>query len=139
MTIGLEDKFSIQELLARAALGYDERDTEMLAECFAEAAEMTMCIAGGDLIGPFMGRAGILSLMVEAMATQTDVRRHVISNIVFLDKAKESALVLSNLTLLATENGAINLLSAGLYRDEVVKAEGAWRIAKRHLDLDKSY
>ena len=77
--------------------------------------------------------------MVEAMATQTDVRRHVISNIVFLDKAKESALVLSNLTLLATENGATNLLSAGLYRDEVVKAEGAWRIAKRHLDLDKSY
>lgn len=139
MTIGLEDKLNIQDLLGRAALGYDERDTGMLAECFAENAEMTICIAGGDLIGPFVGQIGIMKLMTDSMASQVDVRRHVISNIVFLNTTEVSASVITNLTLLATENGMTNLLSAGLYRDEVVKAEGGWKIAKRHLDLDAPY
>ena len=139
MAIGVEDKLIIHELLGRAALGYDERDTEILAACFADDAQMTMCIAGGELIGPFEGRSNIMTLMTDSMASQTDVRRHVISNIVFAETAEDEVSVLSNLTLLATENGAINLLSAGLYRDKVVKHDGVWSIASRHLDLDKSY
>ena len=47
--------------------------------------------------------------------------------------------VVSNLTLVATENGEIQLLSAGVYRDEVVEEDGAWRVSKRHIELDKSY
>ncbi|NKB99368.1 MAG: nuclear transport factor 2 family protein [Pseudomonadales bacterium] len=139
MTFNLENKLDIHELLGRAALGYDERDTEMLVDCFIEEAQMTMCIAGGDLIGPFIGRGDIMTLMTDSMASQTDVRRHVVSNIIFLNTSEQSASVISSLTLLATENGVTNLLSAGLYRDEVVNAEGGWKIAKRHLDLDTSY
>ena len=97
-----------------------------------------MRIAGGDLIGPFEGRDAVMGLMSGSMDEQTDVRRHVISNL-FFDESAEVTTVVSNLTLVATENGKIELLTAGVYRDEVVEEEGAWRVSRRHIELDKAY
>ena len=139
MSISIEDRLAIHELLGRAALGYDEREVEMLAACFAQNAEISMRIAGGDLVGPFVGRDDIMGLMTGSMETQTDVRRHVISNIVFTSSNADTIEVVSNLTLLATENGSIDLLSAGIYRDKVTLSDGDWQISHRHLDLDKAY
>ena len=143
MTAELEiaEKLAIHELLSRAAYALDERDVEMLAASFAEDAAFSMRIAGGDLIGPFESRDGIMELMTGAMAEQTDKRRHVVSNIFFpaTTGTEEGVAVVSNLTLFATENGEISLLSAGVYHDRVVKREGGWQLLQRHLDLDKSY
>ncbi|MDO8860458.1 nuclear transport factor 2 family protein [Haliea sp. E1-2-M8] len=136
-----EEKLAIHELLSRAAYALDERDVEMLAASFAEDASFSMRIAGGDLIGPFETREGIMQLMTGAMAEQTDKRRHVVSNIFFPADtgSEEGVTVVSNLTLFATENGAISLLSAGVYQDRVVQREGVWQLLQRHLELDKSY
>jgi len=138
MSLTLEQKLAIHELLGRAAYAYDERDMTLLERGFAEAAVMTMRVAGGDLIGPFEGRAAIMQLMRNSMAEQTDVRRHVVSNI-FFEEEGEAPVVVSNLTLVATENGVASLLAAGVYRDTVVEEEGSWRISKRHIELDSSY
>ncbi|MEQ9463194.1 MAG: nuclear transport factor 2 family protein [Haliea sp.] len=143
MTAALDsnEKLAIHELLARAAYALDERDVEMLAASFAADASFSMRIAGGDLIGPFESREGIMQLMTGSMAEQTDKRRHVVSNIFFPADtgAEEGIAVVSNLTLFATENGAISLLTAGVYHDRVVRREGAWELLQRHLELDKSY
>lgn len=139
MSISLEDKLAIHELMGRAAFGYDERDVEMLADCFTESAEFSMRIAGGDLVGPFVGREGIMGLMTGSMKEQTDVRRHVVSNLFFQQDDNAEPLVISNLTLMATENGEIRLLSAGVYRDSVVQVNGNWKIQNRYLELDKPY
>jgi hypothetical protein len=138
MSLSVEQKLAIHELLGRAAYAYDERDMALLEAGFAEAAVMSMRIAGGDLIGPFEGRAAIMQLMRNSMAEQTDVRRHVISNI-FFEEDGESPVVLSNLTLVATENGKASLLAAGVYRDTLVEEGGVWKIAGRHVELDSSY
>ena len=138
MSISLEQKLAIHELLGRAAYAYDERDLPLLTACFASGATVTMRIAGGDLIGPFEGRDAVMRLMSGSMDEQTDVRRHVISNL-FFDESAEVTTVVSNLTLVATENGKIELLTAGVYRDEVVEEEGAWRVSRRHIELDKAY
>ena len=138
MSLSAEQKLEIHELLARWAYAYDERDVAMLANCFTEDAHFSMRIAGGDLVGPFEGREAIMGLMTGAMEEQTDVRRHVVSNI-FFEEGEGTIKVISNLTLFATENGEIQLLSAGVYRDEVVEQGGTWRLVKRHLDLDKGY
>jgi len=137
--LSTEDKLAIHELLARAAYALDERDMEMLAGTFAADARFTLRIAGGDLIGPFEGRDGIMQLMRGATAEQTDKRRHVISNVFFEAATEQRAVVVSNLTLMATEHGAIQLLSAGVYRDEVSRGEHGWELLRRHLDLDKTY
>ena len=138
MGINIEEKLEIHELLSRAAYAYDEREVGMLEACFAEQASLSMRIAGGDLIGPFESKSGIMDLMTGSMAEQTDVRRHVISNI-FFEVAADKTVVISNLTLMATENGDIQLLSSGVYRDQVRKENGQWCIASRYLELDKPY
>jgi 3-phenylpropionate/cinnamic acid dioxygenase small subunit len=79
-----------------------------------------------------------MGLMTGAMQEQTDVRRHLISNIFFTQESGNPA-VTSNLTLMATEDDEIKLLSAGIYHDVLEKHGDRWRILKRHLDLDKAY
>ena len=138
MNLSVEQKLAIHELLGRAAFAYDERDLAMLEDCFSAQARFTMRIAGGDLIGPFEGREAIMGLMRGSLEEQSDVRRHIISNI-FFDDTADGVTAVSNLTLVATENGEIQLLSAGLYRDTVIDEGGTWRVLKRHIELDKSY
>ncbi|PLW81561.1 nuclear transport factor 2 family protein [Kineobactrum sediminis] len=137
--ITVAEKLAIHELLARAAYALDEREMEMLAASFAEDASFSMRIAGGDVIGPFESRDGIMQLMSSSMAEQADKRRHAVSNIFFEADTGEGVVVISNLTLMATENDAIKLLTAGVYRDRVVQRDGVWQLQSRHLDLDKSY
>ncbi|WP_247747272.1 nuclear transport factor 2 family protein [Alkalihalobacillus sp. BA299] len=132
----IEEKSAIIELLYRAAYGYDERNLDILGSCFAEAATMTVCIAGEKLVGPFEGHQAIMKLMTSDMESQAGKRRHVISNILFEDVGEKSAKVISYLTLYSVENGQIHVISSGIYRDEVVKLQGGWRLQKRHLDLD---
>ena len=51
----------------------------------------------------------------------------------------ESAVVLSNLALFATENGEVRLITTGVYRDKVVREGDTWQLLERHLDLDLPY
>jgi 3-phenylpropionate/cinnamic acid dioxygenase small subunit len=137
--MNIENKLAIHELLGRAAHGYDERLLDMLQACFVEEASMTIQVSGQEPVGPFNGRDAIMQLFHGSMATQTDTRRHVISNLFFHEEGDTRARLSSNLTLIATENGVSRLLSAGVYTDTVVKREREWRIVNRHLDLDSAF
>ena len=139
MSISIEQRLAIHEFLARAAYAYDVRDVPLLESGFAEDASLSMRIAGGDLIGPFEGREAIMGLMTGSMEEQSDVRKHVISN-VFIDEGDDGIVATSFLTLIATENGETRLLSAGVYRDTLVQgAGGDWQLVRRHIELDNAY
>jgi 3-phenylpropionate/cinnamic acid dioxygenase small subunit len=130
----------IENVLGLAAWGYDENDVDLIAEQFAETATMTMQIGrDGDTIGPFEGREAIRKLHADSLAGQTDQRRHNISNLVVHKETAEAASTTSNLTLLSVENGALRVLSSGWYSDELVKRDGRWQIARRHIYLDLPY
>ena len=133
-----EDRFAISELLNRMAYFYDENHLDDLADCFAPDAVMSMQIAGGDMVGPFEGRDSIMELYRGAKSSQTDVRRHDITNIMF-DASAETLAVTSYLTLFATEHAETKLLTTGVYRDQVGQIDGEWKITKRHIDLDSAY
>lgn len=79
-----------------------------------------------------------MALYRNAKSTQTDVRRHDITN-VFFDVTDGVISTTSYLTLFATEQGETKLLTTGVYRDIVEQSEGAWRVVKRHIDLDSGY
>ncbi|MEQ8263632.1 nuclear transport factor 2 family protein [Pseudohaliea sp.] len=133
----------IGDLLSRAAFALDEQEDAMLSACFAENAVFSLRIAGGDLIGPFEGREGIMGLMRGAWDEQTDKRRHVVSN-VFYPPAGEATVdgaipVVSYLSLFATEHGEAQLLCTGIYRDEVIVDGSRCELVRRHLDLEKAY
>jgi len=137
--MNVENKLQIHELLSRAAYALDERDLVMLADCFCVAARMDLLIQGKAVAGPFEGREAIMGLMRTSMEAQTDKRRHVVSNIFFSVEAATHAEAVSNLTLFATENDVIRLVSAGLYRDRLQIEDGVWRIAARRIELDLAY
>ncbi|MDG2461007.1 MAG: nuclear transport factor 2 family protein [Luminiphilus sp.] len=133
-----EDRFAISEVLNRMAYYYDEGHLDDLATCFADEAIMSMQIAGGDIVGPFEGRDNIMELYRGAKSTQTDVRRHDITNIMF-DTSGDILGVTSYLTLFATEHAETKLLTTGVYRDQVALIDGKWKITRRHIDLDSAY
>jgi len=133
-----EDRFAIAELLNRMAYYYDEDQLDDLAACYASDAIMSMQIAGGDMVGPFEGCDNIMELYRGAKSTQSDVRRHDITNVMF-DTSGDTLAVTSYLTLFATEHGETKLLTTGVYRDQVVQVAGDWKIARRHIDLDSAY
>ena len=130
------DKLAIHELLSRAAYSFDERQLDVLERCFTVAATMLVNITGIGEVGPFEGREAIMKLMSETLAAQTDVRRHVISNFFFEAEGKNAATVVSSLVVSSVENGEINVIISGIYRDDVVKDDGNWWISHRHLNLD---
>jgi len=130
------DKLTIQELLSRAAYAFDERQLDVLEQCFTSEASMLVDITGVGEVGPFEGRASIMQLMSDTLAAQTDVRRHIISNFFFESEGKKAARVVSSLVVFSVENGEINVIISGIYRDDVAKSDGEWRIRHRRLDLD---
>lgn len=130
------DKLAIYELLSRAAYGLDEHNLDIIKSCFAPEASMIVRIADQDDVGPFEGREAIMKLMADSIAAQTDRRRHVVSNIFFDVEDDAAATVISNLTLIATENDASRLITTGGYRDKVIKVGGEWLIADRDISLD---
>jgi len=139
-SLSVEDKLAVHELLARVSSAMDEHTVQDLVGLFAENAKFSMRIGGGELIGPFEGRASIVSMMDTTISAQTDKRRHLVSNIFFGSRDETGMVeVSSNLTLLSTEHGEITLLSAGVYHDRVQQVDGDWQLFSRHLELDKSY
>lgn len=137
-SIDAEQKLAVHELLSRASLCYDLKDLDGLMACFAPDATMAVRIVDENA-GSFVGREAIREMMRNTIQVQTDVRRHVISNVLFEESDDERARVVSYLTLLATENGELRVLATGTYRDVVVHTEGQWLLAERDLHLDRSY
>jgi hypothetical protein len=130
----------LENVLNRYSIAYDQNDMTEMADTFADSAVLTMRIQGGDLIGPFEGKEAVMKLMTDSLASQTDQRRHVTTNVVVRTETDTTASVESYLTLISIEGGKAGLLSTALYQDELVKeADGAWRFTKRHIELDLPY
>ncbi|MGM7666530.1 nuclear transport factor 2 family protein [Microbacterium sp. A93] len=133
----MTSRIAIENLLNTYSLAYDSSDLETMESCFTADAVFSMRIAGQDPVS-FEGRDTIMKLMTDSMAAQTDQRRHINTNLLV---SEEGGVVHTTnyLTLVATENGQIQLLSSGVYRNEIVEEEGSLRLRKLHLDLDKAY
>ncbi len=134
----MSDRAAIEDLANRYSLAYDTADLETMETVFTEDATFSMVIAGGDKMS-FGPRDAIMKLMRDSMASQTDQRRHVNSNLI-VEGAEDGVIRTKHyLSLFATENGEISILTAGLYSSEIVEEGGSLRFRSLHLDLDKAY
>lgn len=134
-----EEKLAVHELLSKLAYHYDEKAVDQLMALFSDKATMSLRITDGELVGPFTGREAIGKLMADSLSTQTDQRRHVVSNIFFESEGSDYAKVISNLTLVSIEDGKLTVLSTAVYHDTVVKEAGLWVVGSRHVALDMPY
>ncbi len=135
-----EDRWLISDTLSKYVWGYDEGDFALLGDSFTEDAVASGKVANTDLgWGPMQGRAQIVKVLSEIRATQTDQRRHTISNILFDDLTDTTAKVRCTLVLVATEKGIPRLVSGGWYRCTVVKQDGVWQISEQQALLDSPF
>lgn len=135
----MADKQAITEMLGKGGWAYDTPDVDYLADMFTEDGRFALTIDGVGPVGPFEGRAAIRKLYEDSLASQTDQRRHVVTNIFFEDDTDDSVTAVSYLVLISIKHGALNVISSGVYRDSFVRDGDQWRIAERDLHLDLPY
>ena len=134
----MADLMAITGILNRAGTAYDTGDLEYVLNLFLEDSVFELVITGNEPM-VFDGKESIRGLFEGAHETQTDQRRHCITNIYFEDETDTSVTAFSNLILISVENGQLNVLSSGVYTDSFVLTDGEWKLQRRHLLLDLPY
>jgi hypothetical protein len=135
----MADRAQIADLWGGYGAGNDLRDFDLLESCFTEDVSFTVHIAGGDTAGPFQPRKDVMEFFRAALGTQTDQRRHVLTNFRYLEEGADRARVAAYLSLVVTDQGQTMTKSAGVYDTEVVLDGGQWRFRSIVLDLDSPF
>jgi ketosteroid isomerase-like protein len=135
----MADKQAITELLNKGGYAYDTGDVDFLTDMFTEDGRFELSITGVGPVGPFEGREAVRKLFADSLESQSDQRRHVVTNIFFEDETDDSITAYSYLVLITVKDGALDVISSGVYRDTVVRDGDAWRIKLRNLALDLPY
>jgi 3-phenylpropionate/cinnamic acid dioxygenase small subunit len=120
----------IQQTLARYALGYDENDFDLLADCFAEDAVIFFPAGGGLTV---RGRDAIrakLKQQRDDRSERDEQARHVITNLCVLEESAQEARVVSFFVVVATGSTGVRV-SSGWYHDRLADEDGLWRFKER--------
>lgn len=133
------DRVMVAERVHRYGWGYDERDRELLAECFTEDGVWEGSLMGGDRVGPFEGRDTLVSFLTDFWAVQTDQRRHIFTNVVVDLNTETDAVAHAYLLLTASSDGVMTPVTNGPYRLVMRKEAGIWRIARLVAGFDAPF
>lgn len=132
-------RLQILETLNRYAWSYDTRDLDLMRECFALAGTFEITLAGHEGWGPYTGREAIVAWLESVMASQTDQRRHCVTNVMFRELGAAHARVDSYLVLTAVEDGTLRVVCTGTYHDTLTMEDGRWVIRHKTLKLDNAF
>lgn len=132
-------KLAIMETLNRYAWGYDTRDLDLMGNAFASEGSFDIQLAGSEGWGPYKGRQAIVEWLGGIMESQTDQRRHCVTNLIFRELTATRALAESYLVLTAVENGELQVVCTGTYHDQMILEDGQWLIAHKTLKLDNPF
>ncbi len=135
----MADKQLIIEILGKLGWAYDTGNLDYFDTVYAEDSRFTISITGMGQVGDYRSKDTIMGLYRGAKSAQTDVRRHVVTNIFFAEETRTTATVISYLTLFALKDGNLKVLTTGIYGDKFSLIGGAWKILHRDLALDAPY
>jgi len=126
---------SLCQVMSRFLLGVDEQDAELVRATLAEDAENVMFLEGRKTSPP-PGREGIVGYLEAFWRTQSDQRRHVLSNAIVESESPTGAVVSFYLTLYATKDRKLRPVATGKYRVRFTLSDGGARIQNVELVLD---
>jgi hypothetical protein len=135
----MADRGRIADLWGGYGAANDLHDLDLVESCFTEDASFTIHIAGAGSVGPLQPRKEIVAFFRDALTAQTDQRRHVLTNLRYLEDTQERARMTAYLSLVVTDNGQTVLKSAGVYETEVILDDGEWRFRSMVLSLDSPF
>jgi hypothetical protein len=126
----------VAECVARYAWAYDERDATALADCFTPDGVWEGSLLGLQPIGPYEGRAAVVSFLSGFWQEQPDQRRHVFSNLVVDVEATDRASAHAYLVLTSVQSGVVRPVTTGPYRFDLLAMDGIWRISRLSAGFD---
>ena len=134
------DREAVVERVHRYGWAYDERRTDLLAECFTGEGVWEGNVMGTAPIGPFRGRDAVAGWLAGFWPQQHDQRRHVLTNTVVQELAGDRATVLAYLVLTSASAGRVRMETTGCYRFELAREpDGTWRIAHLFAGFDAPF
>ena len=128
MTLTADDRFAILDVLAAANRAADEKDVAGMMAWYAEGSSIE-----GD-----MQASGDRSAFAEGLETifqnEPGLKRHIGSGHLF-EAEGDKAVVRSLLTVFEGDD-APTLVATADIRDELVREDGGWRIARHVVTMD---
>ena len=135
-TASVADWFDVHNLLVRYTTSLDACKVEDVVDCFAPDGWLE-----SPVLGRFEGEAGIRAF-VERTIKVRDERggqfRHVISNL-RVETDGDRGLAKCYLLDYLTVGGKTELLSPGEYSCELIRTNGAWKLASRNVRMDRPF
>lgn len=128
---GRDDRDLICDVLVRYATGIDRRDWDLFGSCFTDD-----CHVAYEGIGTWDSAEAITAFMVEVHAPVGHTLHRMSNFAVEVDPDGTRGRAHSYVdALLMAPDGRHGVNAAGVYDDELVRAEGRWRIATRTFTL----
>jgi ketosteroid isomerase-like protein len=124
------DRLLIAERVYRYGWAYDEKDRELLADCFTEDGVWEGSIMGQTSVGPFEGREAIVEWLAAFWDEQDDQRRHIFTNVIVQDLAADTAVAHAYLLLTGASDASMSPITTGPYRLELAREEDSWRLRR---------
>ena len=130
ITLSLEDKFAITELIARYNHAIDGGNPDGVADCFFDDGTFE------GRSGYFAGREQLRRLGMTATAFL--LPRHIVSNILIEGRRDNVnvADIKSHLLFYEVTPTGFNFKTSGIYTDVVEKSQGTWKFRSRLMTLD---
>ncbi len=129
MTLSVEDRLDIGDLLVRYATGIDRRDWDLFRTVFTED-----CVSDYGDIGTWHGVEEITSFMERAHSGAGHTQ-HKITNLAVTATA-EGATARSYVdSVVMGLDGVDGVQAIGFYDDVLVRADGRWQVAQRSFTL----
>jgi hypothetical protein len=128
----LSDRIAIIDRMYRYAWSFDERQRQMLSDCFTSDATWEAHMMGTSIVGPHVGGDDVVKFMTSFWDNQLDQRRHMIMNPIIEAQTESEATILTYHLLVSTtvESGVVPV-TTGFYRVNMVKTTaGEWKIRK---------
>ena len=124
------DRTPIENTIYRYAVGFDENDIAMMANCFT---------ADGEIVTP-MGNLSGREAIREVFQGRRDLRtqakeqtRHVVSNVTIEEVSNDEVRASSYYTLMVTGAGTTTAAGTGRYIADLVRDGATWLIQRRQL------
>jgi uncharacterized protein (TIGR02246 family) len=126
MALSTADRLEIEQLYARYAHAFDGGDAEAFAAVFTADGRFTSGAAE-----PIVGREALAAFVRRRFAEAPGTSHH-ITNVLLEDAPEGGASGRAYGLILGTAtDGRLQFRNAGLYVDELVREDGAWRIRSR--------
>ena len=129
----------LQQRIYRYCWGFDERRTDILADCFTEDGSWEASVMGETRVGPFAGREAVVAWLTGFWPHQRDQRRHLFLNFIVDDVSEDRAIGYAYLQLMRSSNAATRLEAVGLYRFRFRRQNDGWRIESLLAGFDSPY